>query len=506
MEVLQKITVLLCVFAITHASPLESFLAPELADCVNSLSSFANTTVPKASVSVLDIKQRENAGGPIVEDIAIDYAGTEVPLLETPEDIHMYCIKQFMWKEDMVRWEDYNITKTDKDLVNGLLESMMTPTGVKHSRIKRQSVTPPTGRRTRREYRRISDGERNAFHTVLQTMKTNRQYNTFANLHRGIVTTSAHNGPNFLGWHRVYLALFEEAIRRINGQVSLPYWDTTLDFDMVNPATTIVFSPAFFGNGDGRVITGPFANWVTPIGPLTRNIAGGSTLFTKANIRSILTRCRTREITRPTALPQFNFETFHNGPHSWVGGQMSGFDSSAHDPVFFLFHAFIDYVWELFRIHQINDCRVDPSIDYPPVTREHAATRPMDGLTGYRNIDGYRSYWTQNWYDYESAPSCPNCNSPYLRCDTARSVCVSLQRTLAADEPATFDQMAIFEDGTAANSRVSQAIADVAMLNIGPQFTGPPDEPRTQMGQARLSRMASNVPIVPSYVGDRTAG
>ncbi|KAH3722149.1 tyrosinase-like protein [Dreissena polymorpha] len=488
MDAFQKITAFLCVCAIAHASPLETFLAPELTDCVIRLSAFANTTVPKALVSVLDIKQRENAGRPIGLDTAIDYAGTEVPILETPEDVHMYCIKQFMWKEEIVRWEDYNITNTEKDLVNGLLESMMEPTGVEHSRSKRQSVTPPTGRRTRREYRRLSDGERNAFHTVLQTMKTNDQYNTFANYHRGIVTTSAHNGPNFLGWHRVYLALFEEAIRRINRQVSLPYWDTTLDFDMVNPANTIVFSPAFFGRGLGRVTDGPFANWVTPIGALTRNIAGDSTLMTKANIRSILTRCRTSEITVPTALDQFNFELFHNSPHVWVGGQMSGTNTAAHDPVFFLFHAFIDYVWELFRIHQLRDCRVDPSLDYPRVTGQHASRRQMDMLTGYRNIDGYRSYWTQNWYNYESSPSCPNCNSPYLRCDTVRSVCVSIERTLAANEPASVSGMAMFEDGQAVNSMVSRARDEVAMLDIGPRFEGLPAEPRTQMGQARLSR------------------
>lgn len=30
----------------------------------------------------------------------------------------------------------------------------------------------------------------------------------FANLHQGIITNSAHGGPNFLGWHRVYLALY----------------------------------------------------------------------------------------------------------------------------------------------------------------------------------------------------------------------------------------------------------------------------------------------------------
>ena len=35
----------------------------------------------------------------------------------------------------------------------------------------------------------------------------NGEYDTFANLHSGMVVTSAHVGPNFFGWHRVYCAL-----------------------------------------------------------------------------------------------------------------------------------------------------------------------------------------------------------------------------------------------------------------------------------------------------------
>ncbi|XP_052245966.1 uncharacterized protein LOC127854902 isoform X1 [Dreissena polymorpha] len=319
-------------------------------------------------------------------------------------------------------------------------------------------------------------------------MKTNGEYDTFANLHRGIVETSAHRGPNFLGWHRVYLALFEEAIRRINRQISLPYWDSTLDFDMDNPVNTILFSAAFFGNGDGQVTTGPFANWVTPIGPLTRNIGGGSQLFSKEIIRSIMTRCRTRDITRPTALPQFDLEFFHGGPHVWVGGQLSGLNTAAHDPVFFLHHACVDYIWELFRNHQFFDCRVDPSSDYPVVTGQHLSTRAMDGLPGYRNIDGYRNYWTQNWYRYERSPTCPVCNSPYLTCNPARKVCVSIERTLAPDEAVTVSRMAMAADGNALSPQVSRARAQVALLDIGTVFDAPPAELRTQMGQASAVR------------------
>ncbi|KAH3727169.1 hypothetical protein DPMN_053096 [Dreissena polymorpha] len=82
---------------------IDNFLPSELADCVKSLSTLANTTSQNASVSVLNIKERENAGKPTGVGIAIDYAGTEVLILETLEDVHRFCIQQFVWNTDMVR-------------------------------------------------------------------------------------------------------------------------------------------------------------------------------------------------------------------------------------------------------------------------------------------------------------------------------------------------------------------------------------------------------------------
>ncbi|XP_052245965.1 LOW QUALITY PROTEIN: uncharacterized protein LOC127854901 [Dreissena polymorpha] len=498
MGILQTIAVLLCVSATTYADPLGNFVPQELIDCVNRVTPLANATGQKASVSPVHNNQRENAGLQAGVEIAIDYAGTDVPRLKTLEDVHMFCIQQFMWKPDRVRWENYNITKTDMEFVNGLLESMMKPTWTKQSRSKRYSggrdgMIPPTGFRIRREYRRISDGERNAFHGALRMLKMNGEYDMFANLHRGIVTDSAHGGANFLGWHRVYLALFEEAMRRIDRRISLPYWDSTLDFDMANPADSILFSPAFLGNGDGVVTTGPFANWAAINGPLTRNIGGTSSLFTKENIRMILTRCRTSEITRPTALPPFDFEGYHGGAHLWVGGQLADITTAAHDPVFFLHHAFVDFIWEMFRMHQVRDCRVNPNVDYPDAPGLHAAFRPMDGFPEYVNNDGYRSYWTQMWFRYERSPSCPVCGSPYLRCDPARGVCVSVERMLSADEGAPLATGALGFSATerAASPSAALARAQVAMLPVGRLFDGPPPEPRTQEGQAIIAGLGA---------------
>jgi len=112
---------------------------------------------------------------------------------------------------------------------------------------------------------------------------------------------------------------------------------------MENPVNTIIFSPPFLGNGDRFVTTGPFANWQLPnLEPLsTRNIGTRSTLFSKVIINTILTRCRTIEISAPTAQVQFDLDRAHGGPHNWVGGHMEGLNTAAHDPVFSLHHAFI---------------------------------------------------------------------------------------------------------------------------------------------------------------------
>ncbi|KAH3859277.1 hypothetical protein DPMN_101995 [Dreissena polymorpha] len=489
MGFLQEITVVLCVLVITHADPLGNFLPQELAVCVNRLTPLANAAFPTASDPVLNIRQRENGGQQAGVEIGIDYAENDVPRLETPEDVHLYCVKQFVWKADTVRWKDYNITETDQNFINGLLESMMTPTGTNQSSSKRQAggpggLFPPTGFRVRQEIRRISDGSRNAFFGVLRAMKMNGEYDMFARLHRGIVEVSAHQGPNFYGWHRVLISMFEEAMRRIDRRVSLPYWDSTLDFEMDNPVHTILFSPAFYGNGDGLVTTGPFANWATPIGPLTRNIGSESSLMSKRNIQAVMSRCRMIEISRPTAAEEFDLELFHGGNHLWVDGQFSDLAVAAYDPLFWIHHAFVDYIWEMFRFHQFFDCRVNPDFDYPDTPGLHTALRQMDGLPGYVNIDGYRGYWTRFWYRYERAPMCP-CGSPYLRCHPVRGVCVSIERFLAPDEGplGPYGAMAY-----PTSSRAARARAQVAMLGVGRKFDAPSHDPRTQMYHESMGR------------------
>jgi len=229
------------------------------------------------------------------------------------------------------------------------------------------------------------------------------------------------------------------------------------------------------GNGDGFVVTGPFAKWQAGKKvPLTRNIAGDSTLISRQNIAAILSRCRTTEIVSPWAKPKFDFELAHAGIHGWVGGHMFGMNTAAADPIFFLHHAFIDYIWELFRQRQASFCKINPETDYPPSKGLHGPKRPMDGLPGYRNIDGFRSFWTQFWYNYEPSPTCskkvPSCGTPYLQCEPISGVCFPVTRKISPDEAKPY----------ALSPRANRGRAQALSINIGPTFRVPPPDPRTQ--------------------------
>jgi len=411
--------------------------------------------------------------------------------LTSPDEIQLYCLQQFLWAHDKVKWSEYNVTQKQIDMVNLHLRSLM-----KHGRRTKRwagpTKFPATGFRIRQEYRRLNWFARTAFHKAVNDLKLSGEYDVFAAIHTGIAVASAHNGANFLGWHRVYLAVVEEALRKYNPFVSIPYWDSSMDFDMLDPTNSIIWSEELLGNGDGFVTTGPFANWLTP--PLlARNIGGLSSLISKEVIWNILTRCETAEIVTPTAVPMYNLEFAHNGVHSWVGGQMGGTNTAPEDPVFFLHHAFIDYIWELFRIRQAFVCNINPETNYPtPSVVLHEPDRIMEGFAPHRNIDGYSNRWTMFWYRYERSPACsfamPYCGSPFLWCDVWRGRCIAMARSSFGLGAAGASGGRMGYGGRVGPSTTASRLRgemEAATIPVGPRFIGPPSDGRSLRGGKR---------------------
>uniref|UniRef100_A0A2C9K9Y0 Tyrosinase copper-binding domain-containing protein n=1 Tax=Biomphalaria glabrata TaxID=6526 RepID=A0A2C9K9Y0_BIOGL len=162
------------------------------------------------------------------------------------------------------------------------------------SRTKRQTPSPCV----RREYRMLSLFERVRLHNAINTLKRDtsvrpNKYDAIASIHQGTNNRIAHGGPGFLGWHRVYLLVYETALRQVDPNICIPYWDSTRDNELPNPYSSSIWSNEYMGTPRGPVIAGPFAGWRLPNGiQLTRNTGVDGQLLSVTNVQNILSRRR----------------------------------------------------------------------------------------------------------------------------------------------------------------------------------------------------------------------
>ncbi|WP_077801497.1 tyrosinase family protein [Streptomyces sp. JHA26] len=219
--------------------------------------------------------------------------------------------------------------------------------------------------------------EKSRFVKALLELKRRGEYDEFVRMHLAYFSPdgesglrAAHMAPSFLPWHRRLLLDLEEALRRVDSSVTIPYWDWTRD----RTATSAPWTADFLGgNGrpsDRQVTTGPFAHrtgdWtlregVTDTEFLTRDLGRSRDpigLPTKNDLEwalrdavydvspwdSTVTRgFRNKLEGWGTGRGSASWRN-HNRVHRWVGGTMLG-AASVNDPVFWLHHAFVDLQW-----------------------------------------------------------------------------------------------------------------------------------------------------------------
>ncbi|XP_050399404.2 uncharacterized protein LOC126816704 [Patella vulgata] len=309
-----------------------------------------------------------------------------------------------------------------KAYIDGLYNSVEN-----HHRGKRQAP-----RCLRKEYRRLTDDERSAFHQAVNALKydtsvTPNRYDAIASLHTGTASLVAHGGPLFPSWHRIYLLMFERALQEKVPGVCLPYIDNTIESEVDVNEISHLFSEDFAGTANGVVTSGPFANWTTPVGPLTRNVGNQAVPMSKLQLDGIMSRNSMEEINEPSENAEFSLEFNHGAFHIFIGGHMENLDRASFDPLFFLHHCYIDKVWQLFR-EKLRSIGVDPNI-YPEMSNT-PSLQIANALLGFGNVTASESYSDIfELYDYEPAPECsqinPSCGSTkYLQCNTDTWRCV----------------------------------------------------------------------------------
>lgn len=85
----------------------------------------------------------------------------------------------------------------------------------------------------------------------------------------------------------------------------------------------------------------------SPLPRLIRTIKHGE------GVRLIASSLKKQKIPPLSVCPfQVNYgaiEYIHSNVHLWIGGDMKPPPTSANEPIFFMHHSFVDYMWELWR-------------------------------------------------------------------------------------------------------------------------------------------------------------
>ncbi|CAJ0581059.1 unnamed protein product, partial [Mesorhabditis spiculigera] len=290
----------------------------------------------------------------------------------------------------------------------------------------------------RKEYRMMTDDERNRWHNALNVLKRNGEYDRLSAEHLSVgIGSGAHSGPGFLPWHREYLKRVEIALRLVDPGIAIPYWDSVMDWYLPDARDSIMFSNMFAGESDwwGNVVQGPFAYWRTLEGRATinRQLARKGRLFDEQQINNIVAQNAiefTLAYTAPVwGCPYGNnygaIEYTHSNIHLWIGGDMEPPSTSANEPIFFMHHSFVDYLWELWR--QLKQPRWLREQAYAPdhyscANQQHFRNAIMRPFPYLLNADGLHNGYTDQMYRYAPRATCsiqnPSCGSPYLFCDT----------------------------------------------------------------------------------------
>nr|CAD2194541.1 unnamed protein product [Meloidogyne enterolobii] len=315
--------------------------------------------------------------------------------------------------------------------------------------------TLPNGQKVqkalRKEIRMISDEERNELFKAIRDMKDTSDYDYIAAIHKlAYEQGGAHMGAAFFSWHNEYCKRYEILVRKRNPSLALHYFDSTLDSPLPTPADSVLFTDEFFGttNEQGYVTTGPFAPWETLEGNpyITRQVGQDGRFLKDDDIQWTLSQTKIENVmtyTEPSDKCPYevNFKWIeypHGAFHNCIGGDMQTIfpNKAANEVIFFFFHSHVNKIFVDWR--QTRQTRSQRENDYPADLADcensgHFRNATMSQFAPFKNIDGHKSEYTDNMYEYAPKPNCTattDCGSRFLFCDRSNDAprCVSKVR------------------------------------------------------------------------------
>eukprot|EP00091_Calanus_sinicus_P016534 TRINITY_DN35953_c0_g1_i1.p1 TRINITY_DN35953_c0_g1~~TRINITY_DN35953_c0_g1_i1.p1 ORF type:complete len:175 (+),score=14.70 TRINITY_DN35953_c0_g1_i1:134-658(+) len=137
----------------------------------------------------------------------------------------------------------------------------------------------------------------------------------------------------FLPWHRLFMAQMEWAMQEHDSSFTIPYWDWT--------ASNTV--PSFW-------LSGPIKSPMTS----SCNPSGTGSASTQRNVQPInLSFVRNAVRTALSKRNLIDFSTSLTSPHDYIhwaiGCDMGSVGTAAYDPIFYLHHNYIDYLFAFWQ-------------------------------------------------------------------------------------------------------------------------------------------------------------
>jgi tyrosinase len=180
-----------------------------------------------------------------------------------------------------------------------------------------------------------------AFTGIMQKGTSDAQsYYALASIHGLPQSYCLHHVDPFNPWHRVYLKLFEDALRSVPGcaDVTLPYWDIT------TPIPALLQTAPF----DSYVVPVPLQNGY-PNNYKTQRYAQSQidTLLARYDVIGHLDAALTQSQWGAYGIGGFQDESIaaHDGGHAATGPTMADQNVSSYDPIFWFYHCNLDRHW-----------------------------------------------------------------------------------------------------------------------------------------------------------------
>jgi tyrosinase len=212
---------------------------------------------------------------------------------------------------------------------------------------------------TREDQATLPDSKRSAFQNAIQQLVEEGKYRELTQHHMDM-SHNMHGSMGevgfyrFLGWHRRYLVEMERELQRVDAilrpgapdRIAVPYWRWQDSF----PSWMANFLPAKDPSSGldpppRKNAEPPQKADATDIDIIVNQSAIQETGLSGENEYTKFSYGLEGWGNRPdgTALPA------HNHGHAWVGGIMNNTSTSPTDPIFWMHHAEVDRLWEIWR-------------------------------------------------------------------------------------------------------------------------------------------------------------